>query len=525
MPNSISNNSVPLLPPAVAAPPSRSQGLTEFAETLRGLNPTRPEPIADNRSLDEAPKEQELTTRNDENPHESEDEVIQREDGIAGTDHQASDSDDPVSSADGQEGDTVEISESGDSAQNGEDTPDDAGTASPTVNTAKTDEQLPQLVAANPSSESEEGSAAQVKTYGSLTAKTATSAEVDPGSATASTVDHAAVAADAEEKLATPPSAIASADAGTAAAIKEAAEEQHSTESGATSSSSQGSVDETELQTEPATVDHKTSEGQSEELGAHQLAKAEQESAETKGETSLPKQASGSSTSIDTLQPARVETSFEELSEGEPLESSMPDHAVKASGTESSVANDTAQPPAPTSSHSLLQQRISTEAAGAATSPEAPTEPAPRVDASRFLGRVTRAFQAAEQRGGTIQLRLSPPELGAMKIELSVQQGTLTAKLETETAAAKNVLLDNLPALRERLAAQEIRVEKFDVDVQQQGSEAQPDWQAGERGRDARQRSSHQGNNPPAASSAQTASTVSPNVQTDNHDGQLNIVA
>jgi flagellar hook-length control protein FliK len=65
-----------------------------------------------------------------------------------------------------------------------------------------------------------------------------------------------------------------------------------------------------------------------------------------------------------------------------------------------------------------------------------------------------------------------------MRIELSVQQGVLSARLETETAAAKSVLLDNLPALRDRLAAQDIRVERFDVDVRQDSSGGQPDWQA-----------------------------------------------
>src|SRR5690606_39939299 len=94
----------------------------------------------------------------------------------------------------------------------------------------------------------------------------------------------------------------------------------------------------------------------------------------------------------------------------------------------------------------------------------AETEPRGHVDPSRFVNRVSRAFQAAEQRGGVVQLRLSPPELGAMRIELSVQQGVLSARLETETPAAKSVLLDNLPALRDRLAAQDIAVDRSAFD-------------------------------------------------------------
>jgi flagellar hook-length control protein FliK len=53
-----------------------------------------------------------------------------------------------------------------------------------------------------------------------------------------------------------------------------------------------------------------------------------------------------------------------------------------------------------------------------------------------------------------------------------VQNGVMAVKLEAETPAARNALLDNLPALRERLAEQNIRVEKFDVDIRRdsQGS-------------------------------------------------------
>ena len=47
----------------------------------------------------------------------------------------------------------------------------------------------------------------------------------------------------------------------------------------------------------------------------------------------------------------------------------------------------------------------------------------------------------------------------------------MSAKVEVETAAARNVLLDNLPALRERLAEQDIRIEKFDVDVRRDGGQ------------------------------------------------------
>jgi flagellar hook-length control protein FliK len=102
-------------------------------------------------------------------------------------------------------------------------------------------------------------------------------------------------------------------------------------------------------------------------------------------------------------------------------------------------------------------------------------------DASRFVNRVSKAFEAAQHQDGIVRIRLSPPELGAMRIELSVQNGSLSARLETETSAARTVLLDNLPALRERLAEQQIRIDQFHVDVGGGQHDGAPDWQTAER--------------------------------------------
>lgn len=117
----------------------------------------------------------------------------------------------------------------------------------------------------------------------------------------------------------------------------------------------------------------------------------------------------------------------------------------------------------------LLATSRSDSASQGRTEPTAPDTPT--IDRARFVQRIGGAIRAAQQRDGQIQLRLSPPELGTLKIQLSVNEGAITANLETETAAARNVLLDNLPALRERLADQGISIEKFDVDVGRDGQQ------------------------------------------------------
>jgi flagellar hook-length control protein FliK len=114
----------------------------------------------------------------------------------------------------------------------------------------------------------------------------------------------------------------------------------------------------------------------------------------------------------------------------------------------------------------------------------------PRVDATRFVGRVAKAIQTANGRGGALQLRLSPPELGSLRLQLSVHDGVMTASLEAESPAARQLLLDHLPSLRERLAEQNIRIDRFDVDVRQEGSRGQADSRASQQ--DQRQQQSQQ---------------------------------
>jgi flagellar hook-length control protein FliK len=93
---------------------------------------------------------------------------------------------------------------------------------------------------------------------------------------------------------------------------------------------------------------------------------------------------------------------------------------------------------------------------------------ASEVDRVRFIQRVTGAFQAADDQGGQIRIRLSPPDLGSMRLEISVRNGVMTAHVQTETETARNMLLDHLPQLRERLADHNIKIDYFDVELTNQ---------------------------------------------------------
>ena len=96
-------------------------------------------------------------------------------------------------------------------------------------------------------------------------------------------------------------------------------------------------------------------------------------------------------------------------------------------------------------------------------------------DQARLLQRVARAVEVAQNRDGPIRLRLSPPELGSLRLEVRVNAGVLSARIEAETEIARTVLLENISALRDRLADQGVRVEQFDVDLMQRQGQAAPD--------------------------------------------------
>lgn len=69
----------------------------------------------------------------------------------------------------------------------------------------------------------------------------------------------------------------------------------------------------------------------------------------------------------------------------------------------------------------------------------------------------------ASQRGGSITMRLEPPALGQLRIQLQVSQGAVVADFTAVTAEARMLLEANLGMLRERLESQGLSVERLTV--------------------------------------------------------------
>lgn len=87
-----------------------------------------------------------------------------------------------------------------------------------------------------------------------------------------------------------------------------------------------------------------------------------------------------------------------------------------------------------------------------------------QVNEQQTVSLMSRGLQAAlAQKGGTLTLRLNPPTLGSMRIDVQMQQGALTASIEASTAAAHDVLTKNIETLRQALESRGIDVQRVET--------------------------------------------------------------
>jgi flagellar hook-length control protein FliK len=259
--------------------------------------------------------------------------------------------------------------------------------------------------------------------------------------------------------------------------------------------------------TPPETVNDSQSLTHSDQLGATES--GNQQASETTPETTLP------AASESQLEPTAeiAQTSFDGSGANERQSDTPQDESATADQEAAAKPNQSTDPaltpsitPDPTAitappvaavnpNQSQISQHananLSPEVAGvslrsrlpaqalASAGDTAKTRGPVEIDTARLMTRVVRAFSAAQERDGEVRLRLSPAELGSLQLEIRVENGALTAKLHTETDAARTAIIENLPALREKLAEQGIRIERFDVDLMQRQTGGMPDHSSG----------------------------------------------
>lgn len=83
----------------------------------------------------------------------------------------------------------------------------------------------------------------------------------------------------------------------------------------------------------------------------------------------------------------------------------------------------------------------------------------------RLVQRVSRSFARLGPMGGEISLKLHPPQLGALNVQVRMEGRSMTAKLTTESGAARDAIMESLPVLRKRLAEQGFEISSFQVEV------------------------------------------------------------
>lgn len=158
--------------------------------------------------------------------------------------------------------------------------------------------------------------------------------------------------------------------------------------------------------------------------------------------------------------------------------------------------------------------KIFSRSAGTASAPEVGFHQA------RFVQRVTKAFQIAEQRGEPIRLRLHPPELGSLRLEVKIEGNLMVARIEVETQSARMLLIDHLPLLRDRLAEHEIQIQQFHVDLLDQRSTNADDRQ--EKQKPERSTEEQAGNRESSAENSQHEN-VPPKRALERRDGKLDV--
>ena len=104
---------------------------------------------------------------------------------------------------------------------------------------------------------------------------------------------------------------------------------------------------------------------------------------------------------------------------------------------------------------------------GAGPAPEGTEEGRPRT-----MSGVGRGLETlARQRGGTLTMRLDPPSLGQVKLEMRMDAGRVTVLLSSASESARSLLRDNLGSLRQALEDRGLAVDRLAVETAGRSSE------------------------------------------------------
>ncbi len=104
-----------------------------------------------------------------------------------------------------------------------------------------------------------------------------------------------------------------------------------------------------------------------------------------------------------------------------------------------------------------------------------------------FSARVVRGIGAAvNQRGGVMTMRLEPPDLGHLRVHLTIARGVVTAQFQPSTAEAHALLDRSMASLRSALEGHGLTVDRLTVQLPPSPATAMRDHHADQQGQQER---------------------------------------
>lgn len=147
-------------------------------------------------------------------------------------------------------------------------------------------------------------------------------------------------------------------------------------------------------------------------------------------------------------------------------DSGTPRHAAagRAMQVQAAIHLENATGQAPSPDLSVVKPALVAAAAPNLTSPAAdasnPTEPRQDVLSSQVL----RGLNAmVNQRGGVLNMRLEPPELGQLRVQMTIARGVVTAQFHASTQQAQALLDQSMASLRSALENHGLTVDRLTV--------------------------------------------------------------
>lgn len=101
---------------------------------------------------------------------------------------------------------------------------------------------------------------------------------------------------------------------------------------------------------------------------------------------------------------------------------------------------------------------------------ETVSRPEPTAQVAQMVEQVATAVNKAAGNGQVLRIRLNPPELGVLQVEVVQNENGLSARLETESAHTQRLIKESIAALKESLQLQGHSIERIDVQLQQRSA-------------------------------------------------------